>query len=110
MAGGVRHGHATATLALPKWRWLRHGHSGGFVQARSMVAEAAQMHIGLEATGLYWWHLYRALAQAPALVSHPVQVTLLNPKLIAAVTELAQLNATFVNTINGRIYSCECNH
>jgi len=31
VAGGVRHGHATATLALPKWRWLRHGHSGGGV-------------------------------------------------------------------------------
>src|SRR5215207_1711339 len=48
-----------------------------------LAAEAEQMHIGLEATGVYWWHLYRALADAPALTPHPVQLTLLNPKLVA---------------------------
>jgi transposase len=48
-----------------------------------LAADAAQVHIGLEATGLYWWHLYRALDAAPALAPHPVHLTLLNPKLIA---------------------------
>lgn len=48
-----------------------------------LAADADQVHIGLEATGLYWWHLYRAPADAPALTPHPVQLTLLNPRLVA---------------------------
>ena len=49
----------------------------------AQVAPAyAQVQIGLEATGLYWWHLYRALAQAPELAPYQPQVVVFNPRLI----------------------------
>src|SRR5581483_11097321 len=41
-----------------------------------------QVQIGLEATGLYWWHLYRALAQAPELAPYQPRVVVFNPRVI----------------------------
>lgn len=40
------------------------------------------LRIGLEATGLYWWHLACALSEASALQPFQVQVYALNPKLV----------------------------
>jgi transposase len=49
----------------------------------AQVAPAyAQVQIGLEATGLYWWHLYRALAQAPALAPYQPRLVVFNPRVI----------------------------
>src|SRR5438067_3247788 len=50
-----------------------------------IVAAAAdhdQVAIGLEATGIYWWHLYRALARAPDLAAREPRVVVFNPKPI----------------------------
>jgi transposase len=39
------------------------------------------LHVGLEATSLYWWHLACALKDAPALAPYRPRVYVLNPKL-----------------------------
>ena len=41
-----------------------------------------ELRIGMEATGLYWWHLACALKDAPALQPYWVKVYALNPKLV----------------------------
>ena len=41
-----------------------------------------QVQIGLEATGIYWWHLYRALARCPDLALIAPQLVVFNPKVI----------------------------
>lgn len=41
-----------------------------------------QVQIGLEATGIYWWHLYRALARDPDLAGQQPRVVVFNPRLI----------------------------
>ena len=40
------------------------------------------VHIGMEATGLYWWHVRESLATAPELESIKVDVYIINPSLI----------------------------
>src|SRR5579871_1834214 len=42
----------------------------------------ARVQFGFEATGLYWWHLYRTLAEAPDLVPYQPRIVVFNPKLI----------------------------
>lgn len=60
----------------------------GVDQLVNQVAQVAsqdqydQVLLGLEATGIYWWHLYRALAQAPQLASHQPRVVIFNPRVI----------------------------
>jgi transposase len=46
-----------------------------------------RLQVGMEATGIYWWHLYRALAQAPELASAEPQVVVFNPRLIQGFRE-----------------------
>lgn len=41
-----------------------------------------QLRIGIEATGLLWWHLASALTNAPGLASVVPQVYALNPQLV----------------------------
>ena len=41
-----------------------------------------QIRIGVEATGLLWWHLACALREAPALVPYAPQIYALNPQLV----------------------------
>jgi transposase len=43
----------------------------------------AGLRIGLEATGLYWWHLACLLKDTPHLAVVPHEVYALNPKLVA---------------------------
>jgi transposase len=38
--------------------------------------------LGLEATGIYWWHLAQALARAPELAPYQVRLVVFNPRLI----------------------------
>ena len=40
------------------------------------------VHIGMEATGLYWWHVRESLAAEPRLESLSVDVYVINPSLI----------------------------
>jgi transposase len=40
------------------------------------------VQLGLEATGLYWYHLYRTLARAPELEAHDPRLVVFNPRLI----------------------------
>jgi len=40
-------------------------------------------HIAAEATGWYWWHLFRTLEEAPLLNQRPVALYPLNPRLVA---------------------------
>src|SRR6516225_9939180 len=40
-----------------------------------------RLHIGMEATSLYWWPLACALKEAPALAGAQPRVYVLNPKL-----------------------------
>lgn len=60
----------------------------GVDQLVSRVAQVAaqgryeQVLLGLEATGIYWWHLYRALAQAAELAPYQSRVILFNPRVI----------------------------
>jgi transposase len=41
-----------------------------------------QVQIGLEATGIYWWHLYRTRGQAPELAPTAPRLIVFNPKVI----------------------------
>jgi transposase len=57
--------------------------------AEALVAELARLapgyervQVGMEATGIYWWHLYRALARAPELAPHRPRLVVFNPRLI----------------------------
>jgi transposase len=48
----------------------------------AVAPDYAQIEVGLEATGIYWWHLYRALARAPALAPYQPRLVIFNPRLI----------------------------
>jgi transposase len=58
----------------------------GAKQLLAAVAGAApeyqRLQIGLEATGIYWWHLARALASAPELAPFEPRLVVFNPRLI----------------------------
>lgn len=38
--------------------------------------------IGLEATSVYWWHLFRYFFEAPQLAGYSTKVTLINPRRV----------------------------
>lgn len=40
------------------------------------------IEIGMEATGLYWWHLWEALSSSPKLNPIPCNIYILNPSLV----------------------------
>jgi transposase len=40
------------------------------------------LRIGMEATGLYWWHVHQALSDASEFESYDLQVAVLNPKVV----------------------------
>jgi len=57
--------------------------------AEALVAELARLapdyervQVGMEATGIYWWHLYRALGRAPELAPYRPRLVVFNPRLI----------------------------
>ncbi|MDQ5851241.1 MAG: IS110 family transposase [Chloroflexota bacterium] len=89
----VSQDEAMACLLLPdgsqaarSWR-VPNTQSGGEALAQRL-RELAQQHgltqvrIGLEATGLYWWHLACLLKDSPTLADLPHTVYALNPKLV----------------------------
>src|SRR5829696_7100801 len=47
-----------------------------------LLYHVEQLRIGLEATGLLWWHLACALKDAPALCPFAPRIYALNPHLI----------------------------
>lgn len=47
-----------------------------------------QVLVGLEATGIYWWHLYRFLQQKAQEASPPRRVVVFNPKVIHGFREV----------------------
>jgi transposase len=69
-------------------RWSVPNTQPGAEALAGRLAEVAVLHrvealrIGMEATGLYWWPLACALADAPALQPFQPQVYALNPKLV----------------------------
>jgi transposase len=50
-------------------------------QVQAAATDYEQVLVGMEATGVYWWHLYRALATA-ALAPSAARVVVFNPRLI----------------------------
>jgi transposase len=58
----------------------------GATELIAHVARAApdyeRVELGLEATGIYWWHLYRALARAPELAPYRPRLVVFNPKTV----------------------------
>jgi transposase len=42
----------------------------------------ARVLLGLEATGIYWWHLARALSRAPELAPYQPRLVVFNPRVI----------------------------
>lgn len=44
--------------------------------------EANAVRLGMEATGVYWWHLYHAIVEAPELSSLDVKTAVINPKVV----------------------------
>ncbi|MDP9382268.1 MAG: IS110 family transposase [Chloroflexota bacterium] len=44
--------------------------------------EYEQVRLGMEATGIYWYHLYRTLMREPALEGCEARVVVFNPRLI----------------------------
>jgi hypothetical protein len=92
---GLDVSHATAVACFlladggePVPRWAVPNTAGGAAGLAERLAGLAAQHavdelrIGLEATGLYWWHLAVALADAPALQPYRPRVYALNPKLV----------------------------
>ena len=72
----------------PRSRWTVPNAQPG---AQALSAELArlctlyqveQLRIGLEATGLLWWHLACALKDAPLLARFMPQIYALNPQLV----------------------------
>lgn len=51
-------------------------------QVQAAASEYDRVLVGMEATGLYWWHLYRALATAAVDAAVPAHVVVFNPRLI----------------------------
>ncbi|MAG34912.1 MAG: IS110 family transposase [Dehalococcoidia bacterium] len=72
----------------PVARWRVPNTQPGAEALAARLADLAQqhrvaaLHIGLEATGLYWWPLACALKDAPALGPYQAQVYALNPQLV----------------------------
>lgn len=72
----------------PVSRWAVANSASGAAALEARLAELAAEHgvgelrIGLEATGLYWWHLACALKDAPTLSAFRPSVYALNPKLV----------------------------
>jgi transposase len=72
----------------PVPRWAVPNSPPGAAALVERLAELAarqglgEVRIGLEATGLYWWHLACALKDAPALAPYRPRVYALNPKLV----------------------------
>lgn len=66
--------------------WRIPNNRPGTKQLLAKVAAAAseyqRLQIGLEATGIYWWHLARALASAPELAALQPRLMVFNPRLI----------------------------
>ena len=56
-------------------------------QVQAVATDYDQVLIGMEATGLYWWHLYRALATAAELAPVPSRLVVFNPRLIQGFRE-----------------------
>ena len=44
--------------------------------------EADAVRLGMEATGVYWWHLYHAIVEAPELAGLDVKTAVINPKVV----------------------------
>jgi transposase len=40
------------------------------------------VRLGMEATGVYWWHLYHAIVEAPELSGLDVKTAVINPKVV----------------------------
>ena len=56
-----------------------------FLDRLTEIADQAgrpALRIGMEATGLYWWHLQKLLEEAPQLAGLDVQTAVLNPKVV----------------------------
>ena len=74
--------------AEPIPRWTSANTQPGAEALAAMLAELAQryqvdqLRIGMEATGLLWWHLACTLKDAPALSPFAPQLYALNPHLI----------------------------
>src|SRR5262245_42292096 len=72
----------------PLPRWTTPNTQSGADTLAARLAELAQrqhvdqLRIGMEATGLLWWHLACALKDAPALASFAPRIYALNPHLI----------------------------
>jgi transposase len=73
----------------PVPRWTVANTQPGAERLSATVAQLCQTHqvaelrIGVEATGLLWWHLACALNAAPPLLAFRPQVYVLNPHLVA---------------------------
>jgi transposase len=89
----VSQGEATGCFLLadgrePSPRWRVPNTQAGARELILRLESLAQSHrvdelrIGMEATGLYWWHLACALKDAPSLQPYRVKVYALNPKLV----------------------------
>jgi transposase len=74
--------------AEPGSRWTIPNTQPGAEALAHRLAQLAQQHaitelrIGMEATGLLWWHLAQYLRAAPVLAPHAPQVYALNPHLV----------------------------
>jgi len=72
----------------PVPRWTAPNTQPGAEALATTLAQLAQTHqidqlrIGMEATGLLWWHLACALKDAPSLAAFAPQIYALNPYLI----------------------------
>jgi hypothetical protein len=72
----------------PAPRWIIPNTQPGADALASTLAQLAQTHqidqlrIGMEATGLLWWHLACTLKDAPALAPFAPRIYALNPHLI----------------------------
>lgn len=61
------------------------GGTASFLDKLAGIARAAgatSLRIGMEATGLYWWHVCGAIGDARELVDFDVQTAVLNPKVV----------------------------
>jgi transposase len=74
--------------AEPRPRWTIPNTQPAADALSAELARLCQLHqvdsvrIGVEATGLLWWHLARALTDAPLLAPFAPQVYALNPQLV----------------------------
>jgi transposase len=64
---------------------VRNNHPGATELIGRVAAAApgyAPVLLGLEATGIYWWHLAQALVRAPALAPYQPRLVVFNPRVI----------------------------